>query len=329
MHVRRATEDDRASWRELRSALEAERGPAQHDAEITGILQQPFHRAAFVCVEEGGSVLGFAEVSRGLIPGVQPGVAGCMDKMGVRVGAPDPVARALLAAVEAWIRDHRGTVLTSVVAETDADGQALREGLGFCEPRRLVLYSKPVDTSAAGTEADRSGELGDEAVEGSGPVPALAAGRVRGSGRVFRVLGHALIFALGGCALVYTDIWSEHPLYGGVLPIADVLFVIYVLVLVMARLYRQRTAPRDSGHLLESGATAGMEAAGARASPGAALPGSSGAGLHGTREPEGTRPGPEPGAHPRGDAGSLITSDFHTVQPAGSAPMMRPTDDER
>lgn len=324
MQVRRATEDDRARWRELRAALEPERAPAGHDAEITAILQQRFHRVAFVCVEEGGSVLGFAEASRGLIPGARPGTAACLDRVGLCAGAGEAVAQALMAAVESWTRAHGCTLLISAVAEGDAPGRVLRERLGFSEPRGQVLYSKCIEAPAAATHDEASADLQDDAAQADEAQWLPAGLRLAlGDGRALRVAGHGLLFALGGCALLYTDIWSEHPLYGGVLPILDALFVIYVLGLVSTLLYRRRTASRDPAYLLDTETSAGPVPLGAQASAGAACtPG--GDGSRGPDEPPRGRAASEARPAPGSRA-----PDVGAVELAGSPPRSRFADDER
>jgi aminoglycoside 6'-N-acetyltransferase I len=248
MRVRMAAEGDQGEWRLLRRALWPQQESLHHDAEISHILAHRYQRVAYVCVAEDGALMGFAEASR------RPAVDGAgrppiawLDGIYVREEARGRgIARRLLAAVESWARTHRCPELATW-AEADSGGAAcesgFRERAGFAAARRVVLWSKPVIGVQAGA-APGDAAAGPPPVAPSGYSGTAAAGTAR---RAARAAVHGMLWALGGCALLYTDIWSGDPFFGAVLPVADVVFFVYLLGLLSAVFYRRRTARRGAG----------------------------------------------------------------------------------
>jgi aminoglycoside 6'-N-acetyltransferase I len=117
--------------------------PAGLDAELGGLeaLQTPY--AILVADAESGLV-GFAEVPvRSVAEGAPPGPAAYLEGIWVE---PDRrrrgIARALLAAAEAWARG-RGLAQLGTDALLDNElSHRWHRGAGFAEVERLVVFGK-------------------------------------------------------------------------------------------------------------------------------------------------------------------------------------------
>lgn len=140
MNVRPATERDVSGWLRLRLALWPHGTEAEFEADVRGLLADGHALVA----EQDGHLVGFAEFS------LRPYAEGC-DSSPVpylegwyvvpdarRIG----YGRALVAAFEAWAREHGFREVASDVLLDNTDSQQAHEALGFQEVERLVVYRK-------------------------------------------------------------------------------------------------------------------------------------------------------------------------------------------
>lgn len=141
--VRPATHRDRAAWRTMRERLY---GPADHDAEIIAIMNDPERNAVFVYARADGRLGGFIEV------GLRSYAEGCSTSPVAYVEGwyvdddlrRSGVGRALVVEAEAWAL-RRG--LTEMASDTGLENNvsiAAHRALGFEEVERAVLFKKPL-----------------------------------------------------------------------------------------------------------------------------------------------------------------------------------------
>jgi aminoglycoside 6'-N-acetyltransferase I len=145
MIVRPAEAADRPAWAAMRHRLWDDFDPAELEAELAGLeaLETPY---VALVAEADGELLGFAEVSmRSVAEGCPPGPAAYLEGIWVE---PEHrrrgVARALLAAAEAWARERGLTHLGSDALLDNAASHTWHRAAGFGEVVRLVAFAKPL-----------------------------------------------------------------------------------------------------------------------------------------------------------------------------------------
>lgn len=142
MITRLARLEDLPAWLQLRRALWPD--DDGHDAEAAAILASD--RTATWVAEDGGRLIGFAEVSlRESAPGCATRPVGYLEGWFV---APDSrghgIGRKLVDAAEAWAA-RRGATEFASDAELDNDASIAAHGaLGFSEVERIVCFRKPL-----------------------------------------------------------------------------------------------------------------------------------------------------------------------------------------
>lgn len=249
--VRAATEHDRGSWLHLRHVCCPELGVAQHEAAITRVLAHPFQRAAFVCVDALVQLQGVVEVSRRpWVDGCESGPVGYVEALCISPDADAGLAARLVSAAEDWSRKHGCREMACWASPSTGSEQAACLDLGYREVARLVVYAKPLPS--APRTAPSAPLPGKAPEEGAAAMPLASAGAVA-SLRPARLVVHTLLW-IGGLASIWqTRLWSEDIFYGGVLPLMDIAFLVYAVLLVGLARYRQhthRTALDGSRNLL-------------------------------------------------------------------------------
>jgi len=265
MKVRLAGERDRAAWLRLRRALWPERDAAWHESEVDDILGHRFQRAAYLGLDEDGSaagsagIVGFVEVSRRpRVDGCETSPVGYLDALYV-----DPahrrrgLGRGLAEAAQAWAASHGCREMAAGAGIDDEAGRAVHARLGFGEVCRLVVLRKSLAAAPNAAAGERgsaaSGVTGLEwstaarpalpsAIPSTGAFPVAAGAN---GGRGLRLACHLAVWIGGVAALLNTRVWTDDVFYGGVLPLVDLAFVIYLLVMTALLLYRRRTARSD------------------------------------------------------------------------------------
>ena len=115
------------------------------------------------------------------------------------------------------------------------ESEAALAALGFREVSRTVNYRRRVHAPMAvqpGPAAAAAEAAAAPAPRSYSPPPAPSRSRV---------LLHGLLIALGVACLAMTDIFSGDLIRGGLLPVLDLVFIIYLIGLFMGRQYRRRT----------------------------------------------------------------------------------------
>ena len=145
MRVRPVTRDDAAAWLAMREALWPEEGEKSHPAEIARFLAGELKRLLAVLVaEEGGKLLGFAEVN------IRPYADGCKtERVGFLEGwyvVPEArrrgIGRALVAAAEDWARAQGCIEFASDTLADNNVSTAAHHALGFEEVEVIRCFRK-------------------------------------------------------------------------------------------------------------------------------------------------------------------------------------------
>jgi len=252
VYARVAVQDDLEQWLELRRGLWPERSAARHEAQVSDVLARRGGQVAFLCVDEATRVVGFAEARRGRGP-EGGGPAMYLEALYVRPDARGQgAARRLVRALADWAGAHGCTRLVAARAPGDEAARRIAERLGLAETRHLVLHAAPVANTAPATGPEAPAPLSPAVSE---PLVQAAREPPRRR-RPVRLAVHVAACLLGVSALAYTDPWSEDRLRAVVLPLLDVAFIVYVVVVLAVRLYGpRRAASVRSGAALDAMAT--------------------------------------------------------------------------
>ena len=280
MKVRSVNITDKPAWLALRRRLAPALDEREHDRDWTRMMDARGRRATLVCVDDDGAMLGMIEVSRRVdAEDVASGPVGWVDTLHVEPGEHrEESARALTDAAARWAQAHGCRALASDTSLDNQWEQRLHVELGFEEIARKVIYRKTLRSApvpAVDAEGDArtaapvvaviappGGSPGQSSIRssmGSSPTeldvgamhehehesardwPAWWPGPVR-----------AAIIVLGLVCLYFTDLFSGSVFFGVVLPMVDVAFIVYVLILFVDIKYRRKTDAADRHlHLLQ------------------------------------------------------------------------------
>ena len=277
MKVRSLNITDKPAWLALRRRLAPALDDRAHDRDWTRMMDERGRRTTLVCVDDEGGVLGMIEVSRRAdAEDVASGPVGWVDTLHVEPGEHrEESARALTDAAARWAQARGCRVLASDTSVDNQWEQKLHVELGFEEVARKVIYRRAlrsapisvVDTRGiAHTDAHIASSIAspitspnvlpmaeidiganrDGADERSGDWPAWWPGPVR-----------AGIIVLGLVCLYFTDLFSGSTFFGVVLPMVDVVFIVYMLVLFVDMKYRRKTDAADRHMQLLQGSNDG------------------------------------------------------------------------
>lgn len=231
MTARRATEAERERWLELRAELRPEMALERQDTAIGRVLAGGTKRAAFVFQTGAAPASGLIEVARDSDDGSFARVEALYVAPGSRRRGQ---ARVLLDAASGWAASAGCRELRCSWPLEDAAAHAGLAALGFAESSREVLYSRTLHPAMA-----LGGELtGAAGVTSARRPPAPPAGERSSAARL---LLHGSIVGAGVVSLLMTDIFSGDLLRGALLPLLDLLFILYVLAMVAGLQYRRRT----------------------------------------------------------------------------------------
>ena len=129
----------------LRHALWPTGTIAEHRADFIETLARPERWLSLVARTEDGTAIGFAQASirHDYVNGCNTSPAGFLEGIYVdpsqrRTG----LARNLVAAVEAWVRQQGCSELASDAALDNNESHAMHGGLGFVETQRVVYFRK-------------------------------------------------------------------------------------------------------------------------------------------------------------------------------------------
>ena len=254
MKVRSVNITDKPAWLALRRRLAPALDDRAHERDWTRMMDERGRRATLVCVDDDGAVLGMLEVSRRVASDViASGPVGWVETLHVEPGAHrEQSARELTDAAARWAQTRGCRALGADTSLDNQWAQKLHLDLGFEEIARKVIYRKALQI-APPRAADSPVEIGvsrpalqvatgaaaaeSDAGPSSTEWPSWWPGPVR-----------AGIIVLGLVCLYFTDLFSGSVFFGVVLPMIDVVFVVYLLVLFVDMKYRRKTGA-DARHL--------------------------------------------------------------------------------
>jgi aminoglycoside 6'-N-acetyltransferase I len=149
MKIRAYQDADWSAWLRMSQALFARYSADELAAGMREFKERP-DAAVFIAERSDGSPAGFVEV------GTRPYADGCETSPVAYVEAwyvdPDVrrggVGRALLAAAEAWAREHGYCEMASDTQLDNAVGFAAHRGAGYVEVDRIIQFRKDLRAGA-------------------------------------------------------------------------------------------------------------------------------------------------------------------------------------
>lgn len=247
MKIRAASVVDKPVWLALRRRLRPTLSDQQHERDWQQMMEQRGRRTTLLCVDAQGALLGMIEVSqRGPMDGFGSGPVTWVDVFYVEQGeAREAAAQRLADAAAGWAQARGCRALASDTSLDNQWEQKLHRELGFEEVARKVIYRKVLAAPASTPESP-------SAAPGPRPVPVsdVEVEQVElvqddGGSGWWPGAVRAGIFVLGILSLYFTDVFSGDAFVGVVLPIVDVVFVIYLLMLFVGMKYRRRMDTGD------------------------------------------------------------------------------------
>ena len=243
MKIREVNIADKPAWLALRRRLRPALSDQQHARDWNRMMEQRGQRTTLLCVDGQGALLGMIDVSRRAQDdelGSDP--VAYVDALHVEPAqAREANARRLAEAAASWAQARGCRVLATDTSLDNQWQQKLFLELGFEELARKVVYRRvlaaptPVSPAVSASPEPQSlpmagvhaGGVGESAGHDDGP------GWWPGPAR-------AAIFVLGILSFYFTNIFSGSIFFGFVLPVLDVLFVIYLLMLFVSMKYRSK-----------------------------------------------------------------------------------------
>jgi len=146
--IREADEGVADDWASLRAALWPEGDRTEHALEIRQLLERPERMRAFVAADARGAVVGFAEAALRVDPvnGADTSPIGFLEGLYVRPESRrQGIGRALVQAVERWVRSLGCRELASDALLGNDAGHAAHVAYGFEETERVVYFLKRLD----------------------------------------------------------------------------------------------------------------------------------------------------------------------------------------
>ena len=134
-----------ADWLRLREALWPDGDAAEHRAEMASQTAEPARYAQFLARDAAGAAIGLVEAAlrHDYVPGTDSSPVAFLEGLFVEPGSRRlGVARALVAAVEAWAHARGCTELASDTPLDNTLSQRVHERLGFRESERIVCFCK-------------------------------------------------------------------------------------------------------------------------------------------------------------------------------------------
>jgi ribosomal protein S18 acetylase RimI-like enzyme len=243
MKIRAANITDKPAWLAVRRRQRPALSDKQHERDWVQMMEQRNQRTTLLCVDEQGASLGMIEVSRrAQSDSLGSGALAHVDALHVEPGEERvETAQRLTDAAAGWAQALGCRVLSSDTSLDNQWEQKLHLELGFEEVARKVVYRRilavpaTVSTALPSTLASAPSPASEvhaarmETIAGD-DGPGWWPGSVR-----------AVIIVLGILALYFTNVFSANMFIGVVLPIVDVLFVIYLLMLFVGMKYRRKT----------------------------------------------------------------------------------------
>lgn len=144
--VRRAAGTDYPLWAEMLAALHPDQSARAFLAEIGDLVALPEPYVAFLAFDDEGHPIGMIDARmRNYAEGAPQLHAAYVEDLWVEPAARGQgVARALLAAVEAWAREQGADWLGSDTAPDNHVSRTWHRVAGFVEIEQMVVFGKPL-----------------------------------------------------------------------------------------------------------------------------------------------------------------------------------------
>ncbi|HWV21725.1 MAG TPA: aminoglycoside 6'-N-acetyltransferase [Devosia sp.] len=145
VRVMPATAADAAEWIAMRTMLWPSGGNGAHAADIAELLMDAGETINLIARGDDGTALGFAEAAlrRDYVNGCKTSPVAFLEGIFVMPEARGKgVARALVAAVEAWGREQGCTEFASDASVENFTSHEMHRALGFEETQRVVFFRK-------------------------------------------------------------------------------------------------------------------------------------------------------------------------------------------
>lgn len=141
------TPTDLPDWLRLRRALWPEGSADDHARELPAMLEAPRRFAQFLAREDGEAIgLAEASVRRDYVNGTTSSPVAFLEGIYVSpMHRRRGIARALVAAVQAWARERGCAELASDAPLANAASRAMHRALGFTETEAVVYFVKRSD----------------------------------------------------------------------------------------------------------------------------------------------------------------------------------------
>ena len=140
---------DAAAWVAMRQALWPNGGDrGTHAEDVALLLADPGDTVNLMARDAGGDPVGFAEASlrHDYVNGCDTSPVAFLEGIYVAPGARGQgVARALVAAVQAWALAQGCSELASDAALDNLGSHQMHNALGFVETQRVVYFRKVLD----------------------------------------------------------------------------------------------------------------------------------------------------------------------------------------
>nr|WP_295883916.1 aminoglycoside 6'-N-acetyltransferase [uncultured Devosia sp.] len=140
---------DAAAWVAMRQALWPNGGDrGTHAEDVALLLADPGDTVNLMARDAGGDAVGFAEASlrHDYVNGCDTSPVAFLEGIYVAPGARrQGVARALVAAVQAWALAQGCSELASDAALDNLGSHKMHDALGFVETQRVVYFRKVLD----------------------------------------------------------------------------------------------------------------------------------------------------------------------------------------
>ena len=243
MEIRAANITDKPAWLALRRRLRPALSDQQHQRDWLQMMEQRGQRATLLCVDERGASLGMIELSRrAQMEELGSGPVAYVDALHVEPGQErESAARGLADAAADWARARGCRMLAADTSLDNQWQQKLHLELGFEEVARKVIYRRALAVSAsvypAAPMIPAPASLPMSEAQAEQMEESIDAGEV--SRRWPNPL-RAAIIVLGILSFYFTNVFSGNTFVGVVLPVIDVLFVIYLLMLFVGMKYRSK-----------------------------------------------------------------------------------------
>ena len=144
MRIRKAAKQDAAAAAELACLLWPDNSLEEMNAEFEELLGK---EDAAVFLAEDGKAMGFAQcqLRRDYVEGTDSSPVGYLEGIFVREEyRRKGVAKALLAACEAWAKDMGCTEFASDCELTNYESYRFHLALGFLEAGRIICFTKQI-----------------------------------------------------------------------------------------------------------------------------------------------------------------------------------------